>query len=111
MSDNPQLDKYLTYLLTQEHPHKFMYYPGWTLTVAGCAAVAAFLRRDKRIKVMTLSSNKINDDGRGGGGEGGVIVSGHGVAGVGVGRHSNIVIRVWVVSASLDSVCNYFCIG
>jgi hypothetical protein len=49
--------------LLQEAPHKFMYYPQWGLSEQGCAAVAEFLRRDKRIKVMTLSGNGIRDDG------------------------------------------------
>jgi hypothetical protein len=61
-SGNEQLDRYLRYLL-QEAPHKFMYYPQWGLSEQGCAAVAEFLRRDKRIKVMTLSGNAIRDEG------------------------------------------------
>lgn len=36
---------------------------GWGLTEASCAAVGAFLQRDRRIKVMTLSGNSITDDG------------------------------------------------
>jgi hypothetical protein len=61
-SGNEQLDRYLKYLL-QDAPHKFMYYPQWGLSEQGCAAVAEFLRRDKRIKVMTLSGNAIRDEG------------------------------------------------
>uniref|UniRef100_A0A383W9J7 Uncharacterized protein n=1 Tax=Tetradesmus obliquus TaxID=3088 RepID=A0A383W9J7_TETOB len=61
-SGNEQLDRYLQYLL-QDAPHKFMYYPQWGLSEQGCAAVAEFLRRDKRIKVMTLSGNAIRDEG------------------------------------------------
>ena len=62
-SGHEQLDKYLDYLLGQQHPHKFMYYPGWGLNDEGCIAVGEFLRRDSRIKVMTLSGNAIKDDG------------------------------------------------
>eukprot|EP00879_Flechtneria_rotunda_P010797 GHRR01011283.1.p1 GENE.GHRR01011283.1~~GHRR01011283.1.p1 ORF type:complete len:361 (+),score=128.43 GHRR01011283.1:160-1242(+) len=62
-SGNEQLDKYLNYLLWEAHPHKFLYYPGWNVSVAGCAAVGEFLRLDKRIKVMTLSGNDITDEG------------------------------------------------
>jgi hypothetical protein len=63
-SGNEQLDRYLRYLL-QEAPHKFMYYPQWGLSEQGCAAVGEFLRRDKRVKVMTLSGNAIRDEGEG----------------------------------------------
>jgi hypothetical protein len=44
-----------------------MYYPGWGLSDEGCLAVGEFLRRDGRIKVMTLSGNAIRDDGKWGG--------------------------------------------
>lgn len=30
----------------------------------GCAAIGEFLRRDRRIKVVTLSENSIRDEGR-----------------------------------------------
>lgn len=63
--DDQQLGNYLRYLLQEQHPHKFMYYPGWGLSEASCAAVGEFLRRDKRIKVVTLSGNSITDDGEG----------------------------------------------
>jgi len=63
--DDQQLGNYLRYLLQEQHPHKFMYYPGWGLSEASCAAVGEFLRLDKRIKVMTLSGNSIADDGEG----------------------------------------------
>lgn len=33
------------------------------VTAAGCAAIGEFLRRDRRIKVVTLSGNSINDEG------------------------------------------------
>ncbi|KAF6262581.1 hypothetical protein COO60DRAFT_1495678 [Scenedesmus sp. NREL 46B-D3] len=40
-----------------------MYYPNWGLSEQGCLAVAEFLRRDRRIKVITLSGNGIRDEG------------------------------------------------
>eukprot|EP00775_Hariotina_reticulata_P010319 gene10319-10476_t len=62
-SGNAQLDKYLSYLLQEGHPHKYMYYPAWGVSEEGCAAVGEFLRRDKRMKVMTLAGNDIRDEG------------------------------------------------
>lgn len=40
-SDDPQLDNYLRYLLHEQHPHKFMYYVGWSLSVEGKGAACA----------------------------------------------------------------------
>jgi hypothetical protein len=34
-SDDQQLDNYLRYLLQEQHPHKFLYYVGWSLTCEG----------------------------------------------------------------------------
>lgn len=62
-SGDAQLDKYLIYLLEKPHPHRYLYYPEWGLTDDGCAAIGEFLRRDRRIKAMTLSGNSITDEG------------------------------------------------
>jgi hypothetical protein len=40
-SDDPQLDKYLRYLLQEQHPHKFMYYEAYGMTVDGELSSAA----------------------------------------------------------------------
>lgn len=34
-SNDPQLDKYLRYLLQEQHPHKFLYYEAYGMTVDG----------------------------------------------------------------------------
>lgn len=39
------------------------FYPNWGLSDEACAAVGAFLRLDRRIKVATLSGNRVTDDG------------------------------------------------
>jgi hypothetical protein len=52
-----------SYLLQEAHPHKYMYYPAWGVSEEGCAALGEFLRRDKRMKVMTLAGNDIRDEG------------------------------------------------
>lgn len=78
-SGDEQLDRYLSYLLTGQHPHRFLFYPAWGLTPGGCAALGAFLRRDTRIKVMTLADNSIGDEGGwvlGGGGACGHVCQG-----------------------------------
>jgi hypothetical protein len=62
-SGSAQLDKYLIYLLRGEHPHRFLYYPGWGLSDEAAAALGAFFRLDRRIRVATLSGNRVADDG------------------------------------------------
>jgi hypothetical protein len=62
-SGDEQLDKYLAYLLTGCHRHRFLYYAGWRVTLEGCAALAAFLRQDRRVKAATLGDNSIGDEG------------------------------------------------
>lgn len=49
--------------LTAGHHAACRFYPGWGLPDDACAAVGAFLRLDRRIRVATLSSNRVADDG------------------------------------------------
>jgi hypothetical protein len=73
-SGDEQLDKYLAYLL-REQRHSFLFYPEWGMSEEACAALAAFLRRDRRIKAMTLGGNSISDEGGWTGRQHGVGVS------------------------------------
>jgi hypothetical protein len=47
----------------QPHQQRHLYYPGWGISDAGCTALSAFLRLDRRMRSADLSGNKITDEG------------------------------------------------